>query len=404
MASEFAWDVALECASHQWDVEINIRAGCLEKPKRPTELSELPPRRSRSAASLRPRSATEWRKSPSTLTMGGRTMTVGGVVLEANPILYMKRSPSTVHPSRQLIRPGAIAPMKAAALLIDNAEGLERDGKIDQDIILRPAMRRCKEENLERQRYRTASLVGMGSELAFTRMRRFNGIGLAYGCEDAAALQVSPDLTTDYKFAHSALMAHNELRAKHGAPPLRWSEILAGRARLYADDVVKGEHQFLPSDFNLCRRTGGTAIDSAFNAVAGWYAGGSSFDARDKQLTPEAFAYALILWRSTTHVGMNLDESGRVVTAVYYPPANLEGPFAANVLPPLDKPLKAAVAAPQAEPAKTASLLTTMAATDRRVCQLTDHNGSALSFPAPKKLPEYPPISWEDLKKLKGWD
>jgi len=367
------WDVALECSSHHWDVCLENRAGGLVKTKRPTEISEVPPRRCRSATSLRPRSATGktvWRQSPCTLTVGG-----------------------VMFPSRQALRSGAIAPEKPAVLWAGKAEGPEPDGKIDLDAVLRPAMRRCQEDRVMRQKYRTAALVGVESSLAWTRMGRFAGKGLACGAEDEAALEVSPDLTTSTEFASAALRAHNELRAKHGAPPLRWSEILAGRARGYADDVCNGEAP--PDAVNLCRRHGNSAVESAFNAVAGWYGGGSSFDVNSKRLAPAAFAYALLLWRSTTHVGMNLDHSGRVVTAVYYPPGNIEGPFAAHVLPPLDPSLKA-------DGKEAADIADSRFAESGKSRRRVYQNGSALPFPTPKELPRYPPISLEELWALKG--
>merc|ERR1711977_398325 len=117
---------------------------------------------------------------------------------------------------------------------------------------------------------------------------------------------------------------------------------------MYADDVCRGETP--PETVNLCRHRGASATESAFYAVAAWHAGGSPFDASAfdagvKRLTPEAFAHALVLWRSTTHVGMNLDQSGRVVAAIYHPSATPDGPFAANVFPPLNRPLKDSSAA-----------------------------------------------------------
>lgn len=418
MSSE-SWDDSLASASHEWDVRLEAGfANC----KRPTELSEVPRRRCRSATSVRPQSATTggtvWRKSASTLTVGGR---------DGPKKMFEKPVGGVMFPSRRVLRSGAIAPEKPEVLWAGRAEGPEPDGKLDLDAILRPAMKRCQEDRVMRQRYRTAALVKEDSSLAWTRMARFNAKGLACGFEDEAGIQVSPDLTTDSEFAAAALQAHNEMRAMHGVPPLRWSEILAGRARMYADDVCRGEVP--PEDVSLSRCRGDSASDSAFNAVAGWYAGGSAFDIGATHLTAEAFAYVLILWRSTTHVGMNLDESGRVIAAVYYPPANMEGPFAANVLPPLGHPVRpsapldisslslssslavssSVTVAPQAQAEKAgdkeaASLKEgrgrppPFTKSERRVC----HNGCALQYPLPKELPRYPRISLEELWALKG--
>lgn len=427
------WDVELEHASLQWDASLeSLRglSGGLPKGKRPTDIAEVPPRRCRSATSLRPTGNTVWRKSRDEDIFFKRKNILGGVIF----------------PSRRVLRSGAIAPEKPPVLWGGKAEGPEPNGQIDLDAVLRPAMRRCKEENVMRQQYRIAALVGVDSSLAWTRMGPFNGQGLPQGAEDEAALQVSPDLTTDTTFAVAALRAHNEVRKKHGVPPLQWSEILAGRARMYADEVCCGETP--PEDVNICWHRGASATESAFNAVATWHAGGSAFDASSvdagvTRLTPEAFAYTLLLWRSTTHVGMNLDQSGRVVAAVYYPPATPDGPFAANVMPPLNQPLRdssATLSTTISSSAILGSSLTTdsflvstsstvkgsieaarsasekvvddevarkvdkpvwrsaKSRADRRVYQ----NGCALKFPTPKELPRYPPISIEELWVLKG--
>lgn len=398
------WDVALERASLEWDSSLASIEGV--PTGRPTDISEVPPRRCKSATSLRPRSAclgTQWRKSPSTLTVGG-----------------------VMFPSRHVLRSGAIAPQKPAVLWAGKAEGPEPDGKIDLDAVLRPAMRRCQEDRVMRQQYRTAALVGIDSSLAWTRMGPFNvkyGEGLPCGAKDEARLEVSPDLTTDTTFVVAALRAHNEVRAKHGVPPLQWSEILAGRARMYADEVCSGETP--PETVNLCRRKGDSATESVFNAVAAWYTEGSPFDASSydagaKRLTPATFAHALLLWKTTTHVGVNIDESGRVIAAVYYPPANKHGPFAANVLPSLNKPQhlsfeessvelsKASGEIPSAESVKIEEasrkyrppLRFAQSRADRRVrCNL---NGAAKKFPPPKELPRYPAIPLQDLWTLKG--
>jgi hypothetical protein len=248
------------------------------------------------------------------------------------------------------------------------------------------------------------------------------GEGLPCGAEDEAALEVSPDLTTDTTFVVAALRAHNEVRAKHGVPPLRWSEILAGQARRYANEVCSGETP--PETVNLCHFKGVSATESAFNAVAAWYTEGSHFDAAVydvgvKSLSPAAFAHALLLWRSTTHVGMNVDQSGRVIAAAYYPPADKNGPFAANVLPPLDKTQqlffeeksveswdKAPVEMSPAESRKVDQIARKyrppLHGAKSRADKQVRRNGCALAFPTPKELPRYPAIPLKDLWALKG--
>jgi pathogenesis-related protein 1 len=131
--------------------------------------------------------------------------------------------------------------------------------------------------------------------------------------------------------AHEMLAAHNQVRARVGVPPLRWSPRLADVAQQWADELIAREkfaHRPKPHyGENLFEIRGGRSSPS--EVVADWAA-----EARDYNLarnTCRARAqcghYTQIVWRNTKEVGCGVARlPGREVWVCNYdPPGNWSG-------------------------------------------------------------------------------
>ncbi len=138
--------------------------------------------------------------------------------------------------------------------------------------------------------------------------------------------------------ANALVAAHNRYRAKHCAPPLRWSAKLAASAQAWADTIrARGcalGHSGGPHGENLAAGTSGM-LDPA--AVVGmWYDEIKKFSFRSGGFSMKTGHFTQVVWRGTREVGCGKSQCNGLDVWIcqYDPPGNVEGQYRENVLPP----------------------------------------------------------------------
>ena len=149
------------------------------------------------------------------------------------------------------------------------------------------------------------------------------------------------------------LDAHNEYRANHGVPPVRWCPDLAKQAQDWADQLVadleithsnKRERSGQGENIVMYCATGPddkTLTMTAF-ATNSWYSEGKCYDfdrpgcvkqsnKRRKGYKTRAGYFSQLVWKGTTKVGFGT--AGNFVVARYGPAGNVKGEFENNVFP-----------------------------------------------------------------------
>jgi len=135
------------------------------------------------------------------------------------------------------------------------------------------------------------------------------------------------------------LNLHNDLRAKHNAPPLTWNNTLC----IYAQNWIMEcnfEHNYLDFGQNLAAGTGNYSFDQAFNAWA-------SEEKDYKPQSPVYSHYTQLVWKNTQTAGCAVykcsPSTGRgdpfdasygdwsFWACNYYLPGNVVGEFPENV-------------------------------------------------------------------------
>jgi len=130
--------------------------------------------------------------------------------------------------------------------------------------------------------------------------------------------------------------AHNRLRARHCAPPLRWSGAVAALAQKWAD-TLRGScalrHSQGAYGENLAAATIGM-LDAA--AVVGmWYDEVKRYSFRSGSFSMQTGHFTQLVWRATREVGCGRTQCNGLDIWVcqYSPPGNVQGEFRENVLP-----------------------------------------------------------------------
>jgi len=133
------------------------------------------------------------------------------------------------------------------------------------------------------------------------------------------------------------LSAHNAVRARHGAAPLTWSDLLASKAQEWANGCVH-EHSggsLGPYGENLAAGTGsGFGIQEAIGL---WADEVSSYNPNN----PQASHFTQVVWKSTTQLGCASAicngifpahfGPARFFVCEYSPPGNVGGQYVQNV-------------------------------------------------------------------------
>merc|ERR1711939_488802 len=146
--------------------------------------------------------------------------------------------------------------------------------------------------------------------------------------------QAAPQPAWNQEDLKACLDRHNELRRKHGAPPLKWKDELAQDAKAAANQcVAKG--MLHHSNTNGAGQNGAMGYPSFEAAIDGWYSEIKDYDFQNHGFAMNTGHFTQVVWKSCTHVGMARDTTGRgsYVFANYYPPGNFMGRFPSNVAP-----------------------------------------------------------------------
>jgi hypothetical protein len=135
------------------------------------------------------------------------------------------------------------------------------------------------------------------------------------------------------------LAAHNDLRARHGVPPLAWSQSLAKSAQEWAATCIF-EHSTGDYGENLSWWRGGNQTPA--DRVRDWYAEIKDFnfaapERNDYQVTGH---FTQIVWRAAREVGCGVAvcADGAIILVCRYAPAgNVRGRYGENVPPPVSR-------------------------------------------------------------------
>ena len=160
------------------------------------------------------------------------------------------------------------------------------------------------------------------------------------------------------EFANETLTAHNELRARHGAQPLRWSTELARTANDWALSMTSRscemEHSGGEAGENIAMG-GYLGPGAGKDAVSRWYNEVGQYDYRSPGFSLQTGHFTQVVWASTTELGCAMVRCGNkewnsstqqwqkpsslygamVVVCQYSPGGNFEGRFPENVRPPV---------------------------------------------------------------------
>jgi uncharacterized protein YkwD len=151
--------------------------------------------------------------------------------------------------------------------------------------------------------------------------------------------------STTTNFLEEALLAHNELRAKHNVPPLTLNPILSTLAQNHAKRLAK-EGKLIYSnnkmkDQNLGENLFMNKYNSSGEEVSShWYKGYNKYDFNDllhnKYDDEDIKNFTQLIWKNTKEVGFGFsnDKKGNFyAVANYFPCGNIKGQYEDNVLP-----------------------------------------------------------------------
>jgi len=147
----------------------------------------------------------------------------------------------------------------------------------------------------------------------------------------------------------ACLKAHNDLRARHGSPPLVWDATLAAHAQKWADHLAQighMEHAHGPGEGEnlFWSERGGKDAGTCEDAVKAWYGEEPDYPYNHPPHTmkdffaPKQFGhYTQVVWKGTKKVGVAIatkENNGMIdtyIVARYSPQGNLLGAFENNV-------------------------------------------------------------------------
>lgn len=153
------------------------------------------------------------------------------------------------------------------------------------------------------------------------------------------AKEVENKVKAPLTFNEIALAHHNELRAKHGCPPLKLNNELCKIAENYAKKLAsenklqhstnkyKGEN--LGENLYFCS---GMDIDPK-NMTQSWYDEIKKYDFNSNNFIPGTGHFTQVVWKNTTDVGFGIasGNGANYGVANYYKAGNFQGEFKENV-------------------------------------------------------------------------
>lgn len=130
-------------------------------------------------------------------------------------------------------------------------------------------------------------------------------------------------------FERDFLAAHNQVRARVGVPPLRWSNELAESAQQWADALIRSnafhprrDHTFGENLFEVTNRTA-----TPYEVVTAWAGEARNYDYKTNTCSARCGHYKQVVWRDTQLVGCGVARDSRreVWVCNYDPLGNLNG-------------------------------------------------------------------------------
>jgi hypothetical protein len=138
--------------------------------------------------------------------------------------------------------------------------------------------------------------------------------------------------------AGAVVAAHNRVRAKHCAPPLKWSSKLAASAQSWASTIrdrgcALGDSGHPSYGENLAAGTSGMLDPDS--VVGMWYDESKRFNFRSGGFSMKTGHFTQVVWRATREVGCGVSQCNGLDVWIcqYSPPGNVEGQYRENVLP-----------------------------------------------------------------------
>ncbi|KAI8518666.1 positive regulation of epithelial to mesenchymal transition [Branchiostoma belcheri] len=147
------------------------------------------------------------------------------------------------------------------------------------------------------------------------------------------------------EFAKNCLAAHNELRAKHGAPALKLSDKLTEHAQKWAEYLASigklqhsqgsgyGENIAMYAQWGL-----GSADKPARYYVEQWYNEVERYDFAKSTYQPGTGHFSQVVWKGSKELGVGMAKRENwmgmtlyVTVCNYSPPGNMLGAFRDNV-------------------------------------------------------------------------
>ncbi|CAF0948842.1 unnamed protein product [Rotaria sp. Silwood1] len=156
-----------------------------------------------------------------------------------------------------------------------------------------------------------------------------------------AVVSANAFTTAQTRFQAETLQRHNELRARHCAPPLQLDNNLSTIAQNYAEYLASrnlfqhsnngyGENLYMMSSSSSLANLHGSA------ATQSWYDEISMYSFNRPGFSSQTGHFTQVVWKGSTKlgVGIGFGNGGRtaVVVANYNPPGNYMGQFQQNVL------------------------------------------------------------------------
>ncbi len=131
---------------------------------------------------------------------------------------------------------------------------------------------------------------------------------------------------------------HNEYRAVHGSPPLRWNTNIASAAQTWADYLAYDNNCNMQHNTNdNYGENLGVGYSSWGRLIAAWYNEEALYNYNSPGFSYDTGHFTAVVWRDTTDVGCGsttCDNGKGVMYVCQYSPRGNSGNYAANVCPP----------------------------------------------------------------------
>lgn len=148
--------------------------------------------------------------------------------------------------------------------------------------------------------------------------------------------QVGPKPSPQIK---NCIQTHNEFRAKHGCPPLKFNLKISKFSQRWADHLMmKGlfKHsitQKFGENLHVYNTTDLNYQYTGKEGVTAWYDEIKSYDFKNPKFTEETGHFTQLIWKDTKELGVGIaQKNGKfILVCNYRPPGNVEGEFEKNV-------------------------------------------------------------------------